>query len=173
MVNNRLNKDVVFDTDVDSYILNNQSGILRASKYTEVCVLPYTMQDNDTLDKIGVVYYNTLSNARMCTLLHGYRAVSDASCMLTANRIMFDVIGINVDKAEKWMFLGDMYDRYTSTPIKVYCVDVTDDIKLIEDDATHLKFVEVGYASKSDDTILLSSIMRLFNLYINHNISLK
>ena len=122
-----VNTDTKIILESEFFKIIEKSGQIKINNnYTTVSVLPYTIS-NGVLDAIGVVKYeNFCDNTKLATYLTSYRNASDSSCMITANRVLHECIGINITDASKWMFLGDIYNNISGTPIKLYCVDVTD-----------------------------------------------
>lgn len=141
------------------------------SLYTEIAVMPYSIDDSGLLDSVGVVgYTNFYDDTSHLTLLKGFRKDSESSNMITANRLIFDSFGVNITQAEKWMFLGDIYSESSGTPIKLYCVNISNNEDLKSED---FKMVTVNTAITSDDSLLLSSYLRLFKLYYMQGIGGK
>lgn len=159
----------LFETNTQSII--DKNGELKIiSNYTNVAVLPYVINDSGIFSKVGVIentnYYDKSTHK---TLIDGYRINSDSSCMVTANRLLFEHTKTNITEAESWMFLGDIYSKNSGTPLKLYCVNVSD----IENDINEngiVKFIKINEAITSDDSLLLASYLRLFNLYYTQNI---
>lgn len=146
------------------------------SKKHRVTVLPYTIDSRGLLDKIGVVKdYNYVFEDYDYTLINGYISADDATDLVAANRVLFEVLDMNMSNADDWMYLGSLYNTLTSdSAISLYCVDVTDvpikETEEVEQNQEKLKFkmIDSSKVITSDDTLLLASYMRLFNyFYIN------
>lgn len=146
------------------------------SKKHRVTVLPYTIDARGLLDKIGVVKdFNYVFEDYDYTLINGYISADDATDLVAANRVLFEVLGINITNADDWMYLGSLYNTLTSdSAISLYCVDVTDkqirETEEVEQNQEKLQFkmIDSSKVITSDDTLLLASYMRLFNyFYIN------
>jgi len=143
------------------------------SKKHQVCVLPYTIDTKGLLDKIGVVKdYNFVYEEFDYTLIHGYISQDDGTDLVAANRILFNVIGTNVTNADNWMYLGSLYNAVTSdSAINLYAVDVTNiQIKETEEveesqDKAKFNFLDSSKVIATDDTLFLSSFLRLFNYF--------
>lgn len=141
------------------------------SKYTNVCILPYIIE-NGILSKIGVVNdINILRNVEMPTLFTGTKNSDDESDLFCANRLLFENTNINITAAEKWMFLGDLYsNKLSDSSIKLYCVDVSDNTDEFIKNKTPFYFIDVEQSTSSDDMLLLSGYLRLFNLFFKSKI---
>lgn len=144
------------------------------SKKHRVTVLPYTIDSRGLLDKIGVIKdYNYIFENYDYTLINGYISQDDGTNLVAANRVLFDVLGINITNADNWMYLGNLYNNLTSdSGINLYCVDVSDkELEIKEEDAedkADFKMIDSSKVITSDDTLLLASYLRLFNyFYVN------
>lgn len=161
------NYKILVENDSKSVIeKNNEFNVI--SHYTEVAVLPYSINNSGILDKVGVIgYVNFYNNISHLTIPSSYRKNTDASCMITANRILYEYTNVNIDNASKWMYLGDIYNKYSGTPIKVYCVDISDCNAIKK---SELNMIDIGTAITSDDSLLLASYLRLFKLYYTQDV---
>lgn len=143
------------------------------SKKHRVTVLPYQIDTRGLLDKVGVVKdYNYVFEEYDYTLINDYISQDDGTNLVAANRILYQVIGINVTNADDWMYLGGLYNNLTSdSAIDLYCVDLTGkEIKLAEEvkNKSSFKMISSEIVTSSDDTLLLSAYLRLFQyFYIN------
>lgn len=159
----------LFETNTQS-IINKDGELKIISNYTNVAVVPYIINDSGLFSQIGVIEYeNYYDNSKHLSTICGFRVNSDASCMVTANRLLFEHTKTNITDAELWMFLGDIYTKNSGTPLKLYCVNVSDYIDKIGENSA-VRFVNINEAITSDDSLLLSSYLRLFNLYYTQNI---
>jgi len=151
------------------------------SKKHRVTVLPYAISTNGLLDKVGVVKdYNYVFEDYDYTLINGYINQDDGTDLVAANRVLFEIIGINITDADDWMYLGSLYNNLTSdSGISLYCVDVTQkeiqETKDVEQDKkkTKFKMININTAITSDDTLLLASFFRLYNYFYVNTISKK
>ena len=146
------------------------------SKKQRVTVLPYTIDAKGLLDKIGVVKdYNYIDEEYDYTLVNGYINEDDGTNLVAANRVLYEAIGLNMTKADDWMYLGGLYNTLTSdSPIDLYCVDLTDKpVQETEEisqnkEKVRFKMIDSSQVITSDDTLLLASYLRLFNyFYVN------
>jgi len=142
-------------------------------KKNRVAVLPYTISSEGLLDKVGVIRdYNYILEKYDYTILSGYISLDDATNLVAANRILQDRINLNITNANKWMYLGGLYNNLTSdSAIHLYCVNLTDEniIQDIENQQNNnFNMIDSSYVITSDDSLLLSSFFRLFNyFYVN------
>jgi len=145
-------------------------------KKDKICVLPYTISTNGLLDRIGIVEdYNYLEEEKVNVLLNDYISADDATDLVAANRVLYEIIGTNVTQADLWMYLGSLFSNMTSeSPIKIYAVDITDiDIKAdeeVEDENERKRFrmLDSSKVIQTDDLLFLAAYLRLFNyFYVN------
>lgn len=171
----QLDKKVVLEGKYEDVISINEHYYLISKKH-QVAVLPYTIDTRGLLDKVGVIKdYNYIFENYDYTLINGYLSQDDPTNLVAANRILYEVIGLNLTNADDWMYLGGLYNTLTSdSPIQLYCVDLTDkEIVQNEEqeqamDKIKFKMVDSSYIITSDDTLLLSGYLRLFNyFYVN------
>lgn len=175
MMDENIEKKVIVDGKFEDVIEIDEHFYI-ISKKQKVTVLPYTIDARGLLDKIGVVKdFNYVIEDYDYTLVNGYISADDETDLVAANRVLFEVIGINIPNADDWMYLGSLYNTLTSdSAISLYCVDLTDkQIKETEEvqetqDKLKFKMIDSSKVITSDDTLLLASYMRLFNyFYIN------
>jgi hypothetical protein len=128
------------------------------------------------LDQLGVTQSkNLLTDRTDYTLVNGYLTEDDGTDLVGANRLMYELLGSNITKAENWMYLGSLYNKMTSdTEIKLYAVNVTDvtivDDKEVEENKKEKRFkmIDVNKIVATDDSLLLASYLRLLNFfYVN------
>ncbi len=145
-------------------------------KKDKICVLPYTISTEGLLDKIGVVQErNFIEEEDIWILMSDYISTDDKTDLVSANRILFEIIGTNIPEAVKWMYLGNVFSTMNSdSPIKLYAVDITDvKIKALEEveeeiERKKFKMLDSSRVIQSDDVLFLASYLRLFNyFYIN------
>lgn len=175
MDNPALDKKVVLEGKYED-IVSIKDHYYIVSKKHKIAVLGYTINTKGLLDKVGVVKdYNYISEDYDYTLPNGYISQDDGTNLVAANRILFDILGLNITNADDWMYLGSIYNSLTSdSPIHLYCVDLTDkkiqETEEVETDINKAKFkmIDCSFAVTSDDSTLLSAYIRLFNyFYIN------
>lgn len=151
-----------------------------AHKKNKICVLPYTIASNGLLDKIGVIReIDVLNEKENYVLINGYINQDDPTNLVCANRLMFEIIGSNVIKADDWMYLGKLNNTAVSSDMIVYCVNISDIIlnetSEVKETKLERKFemVESNKVVVSDDALFLASYLRLFNLFFVRSISKK
>jgi len=162
----------VIEIDKHYYLIN---------KTDRICVLPYTISTNGLLDKIGVVEdFNYIEEKKILTLLNDYIYDSDKTDLTASNRILFEIIGTNVTDADKWMYLGALYNNMSSDSLlKIYSVDISDiEIKKdgqVEDVAErkNFKLLDSSKVIQTDDMIFLAGFFRLFNYFYINSLSNK
>jgi len=148
-------------------------------KKDKLCVLPYTISSNGLLDKVGVIKdWNYIEEEEVLTLLNGYILDDDSTDLVAANRQVFEVLGLNITDADRWMYLGSLYSNMTSdSPIKVYCVDISDiqvkSDESVEDSTTRKNFMmlDASKVLQTDDMLFLASYLRLFNYFYVKSLS--
>jgi hypothetical protein len=149
------------------------------SKKNRVAVMPYSIGSQGLLDKVGVVKdYNVLSEDYDYTLISGYVSQDDGTNLVAANRILFEVLGVNITDADDWMYLGNLYNTLTSdSPISLYCVDLTNkEIKKVEEveeekKRAQFKMVDCEFVVTTDDSMFLAAFLRLFEFFYVNNLS--
>ena len=147
------------------------------SKKNRVVVLPYTISSDGLLDKVGVVKdYNHIFEEYDYTLVNGYVTTDDGTNLVAANRVLYETTRLNVAQADDWMYLGNLYNTLTSdSGVDLYCVNVSD--KKIskpeepEKGRASFKMVDSSNIITSDDTLLLSAYLRLFNFFYVKSLS--
>ena len=166
----KVENKIVLDGEFESVILKDGHYLIE-SKKDRVCILPYTISADGLLDKIGVVEsWNNEQKEPTLILLHDYLNEDDTTNLVGANRILFQLLGINYTTAEKWMFLGSLFNSVTSeSPIKIYCVDISDlqiDKIIVEThEGKKFKLIDWSKVLQTDDVLFLASFSRLFNYF--------
>jgi hypothetical protein len=174
----KLEKKTVLEGTWEDVISVNDHYYLVSKKH-RIAVLAYTIDTKSLLDKVGVVKdYNNISEDYDYTLPHGYISQDDGTNLVAANRILYEIIGLNITDADDWMYLGSLYNNLTSdSPIDLYCVDLTDknipETEEVNADMNKAKFkmIDCSFIITSDDSLLLSSYMRLFNFFYVNSLS--
>ncbi|MEG1363927.1 MAG: hypothetical protein RSC92_05810, partial [Clostridia bacterium] len=142
------------------------------NKYTNICILPYVIENN-ILSKIGVINdFNFVRNKNIPTLLTGIKNSDNISDMDSANDLLIKYSNININNATNWMFLGDLFsNKLSDSSIKLYCVDVSDKLDEFIKNKSNFYFINVEESILSDDMLLLSGYLRLFNLFYAQHIN--
>jgi len=173
--NPKLERKTVLEGKFEDVISIDEHYFLVSKKH-RVAVLPYTIDTRGLLDKVGVVKdYNYIFEDYDYTLINGFISQDDGTNLVAANRVLFEVLGLNITDADDWMYLGGLYNTLTSdSPTDLYCVDLTDkqiqETEEVEQNINKKKFkmIDSSFVITSDDTLLLASYMRLFNyFYVN------
>lgn len=180
MENPQLERKIVFEGKFEDVISINEHYFLISKKH-RVAVLPYTIDTRGLLDKVGVIKdYNYIFEDYDYTLINGYISQDDGTNLVAANRVLYEVIGINLTNADDWMYLGGLYNTLTSdSPTDLYCVDLTAkeviETEEVEESKNKVKFkmIDSSFVITSDDTLLLASYLRLFNYFYVNSLSNK
>jgi len=178
MENPNLERKIVLEGQFEDVVSINEHYYLISKKH-RVAVLPYTIDTKGLLDKVGVVKdYNYIFEDYDYTLINGYISQDDGTNLVAANRVLYEVIGLNLVNADDWMYLGSLYNTLTSdSPVDLYCVDLTaKEIQETEEftvskDKAKFKMIDSSYVVTSDDTLLLSGYLRLFNYFYVNSLS--
>lgn len=145
------------------------------SKHMSVAVLPYTVDSNGMIENIGLLHeYNQFREGNYCdTLITGTVEYEDDSLLFTAKRELLEEGGIDMMEEDtgKWIFLGTIYpSKDGDKVIPIFAVDVTSkDINKPQGDGSkqeklsEFSLVKVGDGLVSDEGIVLSAFLRLFN----------
>jgi len=175
MENQKLERKIILQGKFEDVISIDDHYYLISKKH-RIAVLPYTIDTRGLLDKVGVVKdYNYIFEDYDYTLINGFISQDDGTDLVAANRVLFNVLKINITNADDWMYLGSLYNTLTSdSPTKLYCVDLTsknmletEEVEQTQDKAK-FKMIDSSYIITSDDTLLLAGYMRLFNyFYVN------
>jgi hypothetical protein len=175
MENPKLERKIVLEGKFEDVISIDEHYYLVSKKH-RVAVLPYIIDTRGLLDKVGVVKdFNYIFEDYDYTLINGYINQDDGTNLVAANRVLFEVLNVNLTNADDWMYLGGLYNTLTSdSPTDLYCVDLGEkeipESEEVESDIKKAKFkmIDSSYVITSDDTLLLAAYMRLFNyFYIN------
>jgi len=178
-VNENIERKTIVEGDWEDVIEIKKHYYLVSKKH-QVTVLPYTIDSKGLLDKVGVIKdYNYVFEEYDYTLMNGYVNEDDGTNLVAANRVLYELLGINITNADDWMYLGSLYNNLTSdSAIDLYCVDLTDKelpkSEEVQEASKNIKFkmIDSSYVVTSDDTLLLAAFLRLFNyFYVNslHN----
>ena len=166
-------KTLFTDHWFDVVEVKGQTGI-KTNKMS-VAVLPYRVDSNSMISEIGLLNeLNYFREGNFCqTLITGTIDYEDDSLLLTAIRELKEEGGFELTESDndRWIFLGPIYPYKNSDQmIPVFAVDVTGlEQKEHEGDGTDkeelskLEMVSVGNGIASDESLVLSSFVRLFN----------
>ena len=175
MEDSRLERKTVLEGRFEDVISVDEHYYLVSKKH-RVAVLAYTIDTRGLLNKVGVIKdYNYISEDYDYVLPYGYISQDDGTNLVAANRVLYEIINLNITNADDWMYLGSLYNNLTSdSPINLYCVDLTSkgiaETEEAEADMNKAKFkmIDASYVITSDDSLLLAAYMRLFNyFYVN------
>lgn len=164
--------DKVYEGTYEDVIQSGDHLYIR-SKKDKVCILPYTLDSKNLIDKIGIIEdWNDIEEEEYQTLLNDYIKTDDETDLVAANRILFDIIGTNVSDASRWMYLGTVYNSINSeSPLKLYAVNITDmNIRSNEDvndqdERRKFEMLDSSEVLQSDDLLFLGSFLRLFSYF--------
>ena len=157
-------------------VMESEGHFYLVDKRDKICVLPYSIDTKGLLDKIGVMEdWNSTERSKVITILNDYVNIDDDTDLLAANRILFDITGVNVIEADRWMFLGAIYSSMASeSELQIYAVNITDigikDDENVEEEkkAKRFKMLDSSRVLQSDDMTFLASYLRLFEyFYVN------
>jgi hypothetical protein len=175
---NKVEKKIVHEGDYEDVIELDGHYYLLAKK-DKICVLPYTISTEGLLDKIGIIEdWNFIEEEDVLTLINGYISTDDPTDLVAANRILFEITGVNITDAKEWMYLGSVYSNLTSdSPIKLYAVNITN-LKIQEDveevgKRRKFKIMDSSRVIRSDEVLFLASFFRLFNFFYVQSLSKK
>jgi len=162
-----LTKKIVLSGDYEDIVEINRKFYI-VDKKDRIAVLPYTVSSEGLLDKIGVAEdWNYIDDVKILTLINGYLSTDDSTDLVAANRILFEIIGVNITDAKKWAYLGRVYNNLSSdSGIKIYAVNISD-IKIhenVENMEERKKFIVMDSSKviQTDEILFLSSYIRLF-----------
>ena len=176
MEEREIKKKIVLQGDYEDIIeIDKRYYIL--SKKDRICILPFTISSEGLLDSLGVLEdWNFIEEEDVLTLINGYINTDDPTDLVAANRILYEVTGVNITNAKEWMYLGAVYSNLTSdSPIKLYAVDITN-IKIqeqVEEIGKRKKFkiMSCSEVIRTDEILFLASYFRLFQFFYIRSIS--
>jgi len=175
-----VNKKVVLKGQFED-VIELENHYYLVNKKDRICVLPYTISTEGLLDKIGVIEdYNYIEEEDVYTLLNDFISEDDETDLVSANRIIYEIIGRNVTAADKWMYLGTLYNNMSSdSAIKIYAVNITDvEISAQESveektERKNFKILDSSKVLQTDDMLFLASYLRLFNYFYVNSLNTK
>lgn len=156
-------------------VVKHEENYYIINKKDLVCILPYTI-DGGLLDQIGLLeVWNEEERESTLTLLKGFLSEDDGTNMVGANRIFYEVTGVNITDAAKWMYLGSVFiSLYSDSPLRIYAVDVTglEMAEQVMDEKTRriFKFEDSNKVAQSDDLLFLGAFTRLFNFFYTNSL---
>jgi hypothetical protein len=163
-----MSKEKVVLTSPFEDVVEKDKHLYIVHKLDTICVIPYTIASNGILDKVGVV-----KEDKIYKLLTGYVSADDATDLVAANRILFEVIQSNVKSADEWMYLGKL-ENIAGGNITLYAVNIGDvTVKLSpesedKEQASKFEMIRSNEVVSSDDALFLAAYLRLFNyFYVN------
>lgn len=172
---NKEEKRVILEGKFED-VIEFQDHYYIKSKKDRVCVIPYTILDG-LLDKIGVVeIWNDEEKEESLTLLSDYLNEDDETNLVGANRVFYNISGVNITDASRWMYLGSLFNSLTSdSPIRVYAVDVSDiefeeGTVMNEEIKKKFKLLESARVTQTDDILFLGAFNRLFYFFYTNSI---
>ena len=169
----KLQKKIVLQGKYEDVIKENDH-LYVIHKFDKICVLPYTISSEGIVDQVGVIKeLNIEQNKELYTLISGYSNQDDPTTLVGANRLLFEIIGSNVKKADDWMYLGNL-SNIAGGSMVLYSANITDlDINEAAEaelakQAVKFEMVGANKIVSSDDALFLAAYMRLYNyFYIN------
>jgi hypothetical protein len=170
MEEKQIEKKIVKQGDYED-VIEIDGHFYLLDKKDKICILPYTISAEGLLDQIRVIQdWNFIEEEEVLTLINGYIFTDDPTDLVAANRILFEVTGVNITQATEWMYLGAVYSNLTSdSPIKLYAVDITN-IKIQEDveqtdKRKKFKIMSSSSVIRTDEVLFLAAYFRLFNYF--------
>jgi hypothetical protein len=170
-MNKKLEKKIVMKGMFEN-VLKEKNHLYLIHKLDKICVLPYTISTNGILDKVGVIKeLDVLKEKQTYNLINGYISQDDATNLVAANRLLFEVIGSNIKSGSDWMYLGNLSNISIGGEVIIWAANISDiDINQaeeVEETKKALKFemIPTNQVVASDDALFLASYMRLFNYF--------
>jgi len=143
-----------------------------------VAVLLYTLDDNDLLDKIGVVIEKNphFSEGSYTSLIMGTVESDDPSLLSRAKAEALEEAGYEVKDNDRWDFMGEIFtSKLFPESVYCYCADITglksslpkgDGSK--QEDGIDFVLLPLNRAKEVPDSILQACFFKLFSkLYKN------
>lgn len=161
---------VLLENDLQE-VIKHEDNYYIINKKDLVCVLPYTLDEGGLLDQVGLIeVWNEEERETSLTLLKGFLSEDDGTNMVGANRIFYEITGVNITEASNWMYLGTLFvSLYSDSPLRIYSVDVTglEMAEQVMDEKTRkiFKMKDSAIVAQSDDILFLGAFMRLFNFF--------
>ena len=155
---------IIIENELEKVIEQNDHYFV-VNKKEIICILPYTIT-NGLLTNIGVINkVNEETEEEIKTLIMGYLNKDDITNLSSANRILTDTIYLDIDDAERWMYLGELsMNQFSKSSFKIYAVDITN-LEIKHNDISKFELLELPKVTQSNDILFLSSYIRLFNYF--------
>ena len=155
-------------------IVNVEGQVGIKNKHMSVAVLPYNTDESGMIKEIGLLHeLNYFREGDFCdTLITGTIENEDDTLLFTAVRELEEEGGFIVPAEEtaRWLFLGPIYPYKDSDRIvPVFAVDVTGltqgeiDPQTDKEEVSKLYMKDVSEGIASDEGLVLSAFLRLFN----------
>ena len=142
------------------------------NKNSAVAVLLYTLDENELLDKIGVVTEKNphFQGGTYTGMLLGTVESNDPSLLFRAKREALEEAGYDISEMNRWEFLGETYtSKLFPESIYCFCADITGlksekpNIDGSEqEDSIKFSLLSLAKSQKIGDTILQNCIFKLF-----------
>jgi len=145
---------------------------------SSIAVLLYTLDENDLLDKIGVVTEKNphFSEGTYTGIIMGTVESEDSSLLFRAKQESIEEAGYEITDNDRWDFLGEIYTSKLF-PESIYCysADVTGLTPSVpsgdgspQEKGIQFTLLSLNKAQKIPDSILQSCFLKLFTkLYKN------
>ena len=142
------------------------------NSHSVVAVVVYTVDDQEMLDKIGVVTESNphFQSGNYTGLVMGKVEEQDSSLLQRAKIETREESGYDVKESERWNFLGEIYtSKIFPEPIYCYSVDVTglDQGPILGDGSEaesdiQFNLLPLSEVTKINDSILQTCFFKLF-----------
>ena len=171
---NQPKTEILFDHPAFS-VVNIDGTVGVTMKKISVAVLPYKTDGNGMVKEIGILKeWNPLRPGNYCeTLITGTIEYEDDSLLYTARRELKEEGGYTLKEEDndRWLFLGGIFPYKDSDRlVPVFACDITqlEQTKAEGDGSTQeekskLIMTDISKGIASDDGLLLSAFLRLFN----------
>jgi len=155
---------IIIESELEKVIEQNEHYFV-VNKREIICVLPYTIR-NGLLDNIGVIQkINEETEEEIKTLITGYLTKDDYTNLSGANRLLKDIVFLEIQEAERWIYLGELsMNQFSKSSFKIYGVDITG-LEATHKEISNFELVELTKVTQSNDILFLSSYIRLFNYF--------
>lgn len=168
-------KEVLFDANYFDVIKIEDEGAMMVGiepKHGCVVVMPYTLKDDGSFEKMGVNWEcNPLREGNFwLTMITGGIEETDSTPFEAAKRELLEESGYNIEEDERWDYLGTLtISKLIKSELFCYCVNVTN-LKREEkkgdgtenERKSEFKLISPADAVKSKDTYILSMMMKYF-----------
>lgn len=168
-----MSKDILYQSKrFDVVDVNGKTGI--SIKKVTVGVLPYSLS-GDMLKEVGVLHeFNNFRKGDFCdTLITGTLDPDDTDLLSCARRELTEEGGFTQDDVDLWVFLGTFkLSKASNEEINVFAVNVSDlEQKEAKGDGSKkeklssLRMTSISDAILTDESLFLSSFLRLFDFF--------